>query len=122
MLPYTPLHHLLLGELGFAVVATSGNLSNEPMCTDEHEALQRLRTIADMLLVHNRPIVRHVDNDSVVRVFLGQEGMLRRARGYAPLPVGLKALTRPVLAVGAHLKNAIAFIAGQQRFPQPTHW
>jgi hydrogenase maturation protein HypF len=86
MLPYTPLHHLLLGELRFAVVATSGNLSDEPICTDERDALERLRGIADLFLVHNRPIVRHVD-DSIVRVMLGREFVMRRARGYAPLPV-----------------------------------
>ena len=62
MLPYTPLHHLLLRELGFAIVATSGNLSDEPICIDEHEALERLRGIADLFLVHDRPIVRHVDD------------------------------------------------------------
>ena len=86
MLPYTPLHHLLLAELGFPVVATSGNLSDEPICTDEREALERLGGIADVFLVHNRPIVRHVD-DSIVRVMLDRELVLRRARGYAPLPV-----------------------------------
>jgi len=86
MLPYTPLHHLLLAELGFPVVATSGNLSDEPICTDEHEALERLGGIADVFLVHNRPIVRHVD-DSIVRVMLDRELVLRRARGYAPLPI-----------------------------------
>jgi hydrogenase maturation protein HypF len=86
MLPYTPLHHLLLAELGFPVIATSGNLSDEPICTDEHEALERLRGIADVFLVHNRPIVRHVD-DSIVRVMLDRELVLRRARGYAPLPI-----------------------------------
>ena len=89
MLPYTPLHHLLLAELGFPVVATSGNLSDEPICTDEHEALERLRDIADVFLVHNRPIVRHVD-DSIVRVMLDRELVLRRARGYAPLPIRLE--------------------------------
>ena len=66
-------------------MATSGNLSDEPICTDEHEALERLGGIADVFLVHNRPIVRHVD-DSIVRVMLGREMVLRRARGYAPLP------------------------------------
>ena len=86
MLPYTPLHHLLMRELSFPVVATSGNLSDEPLCTDEHEALERLHGIADVFLVHDRPIVRHVD-DSVVRVVLDRELVLRRARGYAPLPV-----------------------------------
>ena len=90
MLPYTPLHHLLLAELGFPVVATSGNLSDEPICTDEREALERLRGIADVFLVHNRPIVRHVD-DSIVRVMLDRELVLRRARGYAPLPIQLGA-------------------------------
>jgi len=68
MLPSNPLHHLLMAELGFPVVATSGNLSDEPICTDEHEARERLGGIADVFLVHNRPIVRHVD-DSSVRVF-----------------------------------------------------
>jgi hydrogenase maturation protein HypF len=86
MLPYTPLHHLLLAELGFPIVATSGNLSDEPICTDEREALGRLASLADLFLVHDRPIARHVD-DSIARVVLGRELVLRRARGYAPLPV-----------------------------------
>ena len=88
MLPYTPLHHLLLSLLGFPVVATSGNLSDEPICTDERDALARLGGIANLFLVHNRPIVRHVD-DSIVRMMAGRELVLRRARGYAPLPVQL---------------------------------
>jgi hydrogenase maturation protein HypF len=88
MLPYSPLHHLLMCELNFPIVATSGNLSDEPICIDEHEALQRLHAIADMFLVHDRPIVRHVD-DSVVRVMCGREMLLRRARGYAPLPISV---------------------------------
>ena len=80
MLPYTPLHHLLMAELDFPVVATSGNLSDEPICTDEREALERLGGIADVFLVHNRPIVRHVD-DSIVRVMLGpRTGFAPRAR------------------------------------------
>jgi hydrogenase maturation protein HypF len=136
MLPYTPLHHLLLAELGFPVVATSGNLSDEPICTDEHEALERLSGIADVYLVHNRPIVRHVD-DSIVRVMLDREMVLRRARGYAPLPIHLsvaadvRRLTskkqiqsepphvvsyKSVLAVGAHLKNSVALAVGNQVF------
>src|SRR5208282_1005663 len=88
LLPYTPLHHLLMAELGFPVVATSGNLSDEPICTDECEARERLGGIADVFLVHDRPIVRHVD-DSIVRVMLDRELVLRRARGYAPLPIQL---------------------------------
>ena len=88
MLPSNPLHHLMMRKLGVPVVATSGNLSDEPICTDEHEALERLGGIADLFLVHDRPIVRHVD-DSIVRVLMGREMVLRRARGYAPLPVPL---------------------------------
>ncbi len=123
MLPYSPLHHLLMSELKFPVVATSGNLSDEPICIDEREALRRLGSIADVFLVHDRPIVRHVD-DSVARVLLGREQLLRRARGYAPLPVRLtdgKPATAfdaasPVLAVGGHLKNTVALAIGPQVF------
>ena len=77
---------------------TSGNLSDEPICTDEAEAVERLGGIADLFLVHDRPIVRHVD-DSIVRVMLGRELVLRRARGYAPLPV------RRRLADAAHARR-----------------
>jgi len=115
MLPYTPLHDLLMQDLGFPVVATSGNRSDEPICIDEDEARQRLGDIADLFLIHNRPIARHCD-DSIVRVVLGQELVLRRARGYAPLPVLLKHEIPPILAVGAHLKNAIALSVGRQVF------
>lgn len=115
MLPYTPLHHLLMRELGFPVVATSGNLSDEPICIDEREALKRFQGIADLFLVHNRPIARHCD-DSVVRVIAGRPVVLRRARGYAPLPISLPEAWSlagahdrvPLLAVGGHLKNAVA--------------
>ena len=122
MLPYTPLHHLLLRTLGFPVVATSGNRADEPLCTDEHDALDRLAGIADMFLVHNRPITRHVD-DSIVRVMLGRDLVLRRARGYAPLPIGwggaphaTQTSLPTILAVGAHVKNAVAAAAGQDIF------
>jgi hydrogenase maturation protein HypF len=115
LLPYTPLHHLLLGELGFPVVATSGNLCDEPICIDERDALARLHGIADTFLVHNRPIVRHAD-DSVVRVMLGRELVLRRARGYAPLPVRLTREVPTILATGAHLKNTVALSAGRDVF------
>jgi hydrogenase maturation protein HypF len=115
MLPYTPLHHLLMAELGFPVVATSGNLTDEPICTDEKEALARLAGIADLFLVHNRPIARHVD-DSIVRVLLGREMVLRRARGYAPLPVRLPDPVETTLAVGGHFKNSIALAVGQDVF------
>jgi hydrogenase maturation protein HypF len=115
MLPSTPLHHLLLRKLGFPVVATSGNLSDEPICTDEREALRRLAGIADFFLVHDRPIVRPVD-DSVVRVVWGREMILRRARGYAPLPVTIPAGGPCVLALGAHLKNTVALSVSGSAF------
>ena len=134
MLPYTPLHHLLMAELNFPVVATSGNLSDEPICTDEREAWERLGGIADLFLVHNRPIVRHVD-DSMVRVMLDRELVLRRARGYAPWPVSIPVAAdvrrlkgqnkskpphvgcyKTILAVGAHLKNTVALSVGNQVF------
>ena len=117
MLPYSPLHHILMGQLGFPVVATSGNLSDEPICTDEYEALERLHRIADVFLVHNRPIVRHVD-DSIVRVMMGREMVIRRARGYAPLPITVAGTQHVVslLAVGAHLKNTIALTSDSNVF------
>ncbi|HEY8902060.1 MAG TPA: carbamoyltransferase HypF [Chthoniobacterales bacterium] len=115
MLPSSPLHHLLLEELRFPIVATSGNLTDEPICIDEHEAIERLRGIADVFLVHNRSIVRHMD-DSIVRVVAGREMILRRARGYAPRPVHLPGQLPPILGVGAHLKNAVALSVGQEVF------
>ncbi|MGK7910702.1 MAG: carbamoyltransferase HypF [Synechococcus sp.] len=109
MLPYTPLHHLLLAELGFPIVATSGNRSGEPICIDNSEALANLGSIADASLVHNRPIARPVD-DSVVRVMADRAVPIRRARGYAPVPLQpSSAEDLPcLLAVGGHLKNTVA--------------
>ena len=115
MLPYTPVHHLFMREIGFFIVATSANLSDEPICTDEGEAAERLRGIADLFLIHNRPIVRHAD-DSVARIMGGRELVLRRARGYAPLPVRLKQDAPALLAVGGQLKNSVAITAGPQVF------
>ena len=115
MLPSTPLHHLFIAEVGDAMVATSGNRSDEPLCTDEREALERLNGIADVFLVHDRPIVRHVD-DSIVRVVLERELVLRRARGYAPLPIAVREPLPLVLAVGAHLKNTVALARGHSVF------
>ncbi len=115
MLPSSPLHHILLGELAFPVVATSGNLTDEPICTDEHEAVRRLGGIADAFLVHNRPIVRHAD-DSIVRVMLGRELVTRRARGFSPLPIRLGFRVPEMLAVGAHLKNTVAVSKGENVF------
>ncbi|HEX7654283.1 MAG TPA: carbamoyltransferase HypF, partial [Verrucomicrobiae bacterium] len=113
MLPSNPLHHLLLAGLGFPVVATSGNLKDEPICIDEREALTRLQGVADGFLVHDRPMVRAQD-DSILQIVLGRELLLRRARGYAPLPVTGTAqfVGAPViLAAGADLKNAVALAA-----------
>jgi hydrogenase maturation protein HypF len=115
MLPYTPLHHLLMAKLGFPVIATSGNLSEEPICTEAHDALTRLKDIADLFLTHNRPIARHLD-DSIACVIMGREMLLRRARGYAPLPVHTKQPIAPCIAVGAHLKNAVAMPVGDRVF------
>lgn len=111
MLPYTPLHHLLMRDLGFPVVATSGNLSDEPIVTDEREALSRLGRIADFFLVHDRPIVRPVD-DSVVRMVAGREMLLRRARGYAPTAIPVPDLTPGIVALGGHQKATVAVTAG----------
>ncbi len=115
MLPYTPLHHLLLHSLDIPVVATSGNLRDEPISIDEQDALDRLGGIADVFLVHDRPIVRHMD-DSIARIMAGRELVLRRARGYAPLPVQLKQPAPQVLALGAHLKNTVALSLGRNVF------
>jgi hydrogenase maturation protein HypF len=113
MLASTPLHHLLLRATGFPLVATSGNLSEEPICTDEREAVERLSGIADRFLVHDRPIARHVD-DSVAAVVGGQLRVVRRARGFAPRPVVLAADAPTIIAVGAHLKNAVALSVGRR--------
>lgn len=109
MLPATPLHHLLMDALGFPVVATSGNRGSEPIVFDEAEALERLGDIADLFLVHDRPILRPVD-DSVVRVIVGRETVIRLARGYAPLTLTDAAAVTPTLAVGGHQKNAVTVV------------
>ena len=115
LLPSTPLHVLLLEGVGFPLVATSANLSEEPICSDNDEARQRLGRIADLFLEHNRPIARPVD-DSVVRLTEDGQGiLLRRARGYAPAPLRLPArLPGPVLCVGGQMKSTIAVAAGRQ--------
>ena len=119
MLPYTPLHHLLMADLQIPIVATSGNRSEEPIVTDETEALTRLERIADAFLVHNLPVVRPVD-DSVARVVSNERILLRRARGYVPNPLSLETSRAeekplaPILAVGGYLKNTVSVITQDQ--------
>jgi hydrogenase maturation protein HypF len=105
MLPYTPLHHLLLRDFGSPIVLTSGNVSDEPIAYQDADALHRLDGIADVFLTHDRPIHMRAD-DSVVRSLRGREMLLRRSRGYAPEPLTLRGrFRRPVLACGAELKS-----------------
>ena len=115
MMPYSPLHHLLIRECQFPLIATSGNRSDEPIAIANDEAATRLRDIADHFLMHNRPIVRACD-DSVVRLTRGRAGILRRARGYAPLGIRVAKELPPVLAVGGHLKNTVAIAVGSDVF------
>jgi hydrogenase maturation protein HypF len=108
MLPYTPLHHLLLKRLGFPLVMTSGNRSDEPIASEDSQAVERLRGIADIFAVHDRPIHVRCD-DSVTRIVDGVESPIRRSRGYAPQPMTLPfRCPRPVLAVGGQLKGTFA--------------
>jgi hydrogenase maturation protein HypF len=115
MLPYTPLHHLLL-ENSAALVMTSGNRSNEPIAFDDSDALARLEGIADFFLAHDRPIHSRCD-DSVVRVVSSAPVHFRRSRGHAPLPVRLPAAVKePTLALGGELKSTFALADGTNGF------
>ena len=110
MLPSSPVHALLMDMWRKPLVVTSGNLSGEPLCISVEEALQKLENAADVFFVHDRPIVRPVD-DSVVRVAGGRTMMVRRARGYAPRPVWRTAPEAPkVLALGSGLKNTVCWL------------
>ncbi len=114
LLPYAPLHHLLLAEAGRPLVMTSANLSEEPIVYRNEEAVARLSGIADLLLVHDREIETRAD-DSVAKVVQGAPLLLRRSRGYAPRGVRLRrALARPVLACGALLKNTFCLGVGAE--------
>lgn len=115
MLPSTPLHHLLMRAFGGPLVATSGNRSDEPICIDNHEAFARLAGIAELFLVHDRPIERHVD-DSVAMINGDVPVLLRRARGYAPMPLLSPEELPELLAAGPQLKNTIAVSRGRQVF------
>jgi hydrogenase maturation protein HypF len=108
MLPYSPLHHILLNDFGAPLVATSANISGEPVLTENDQVEQRLQHVADACLHHDRPIVRPAD-DPVFRVIAGHPAPIRQGRGLAPVEIDLPfRLARPVLAVGAHMKNTVA--------------
>jgi hydrogenase maturation protein HypF len=114
MLPYTPLHHLLLRDSGTALVMTSGNRSEEPIVHTNLGALDRLGTIADGFLLHDRDIETRCD-DSVTRVWRGRELLLRRSRGYAPLPIEMPVASREgILACGGELKNTFCLVRGSE--------
>jgi len=116
MLPYTPLHTLLLQDLDAPIVLTSGNISDEPQCIDNDEAREKMADIADYLLLHDRPIVNRLD-DSVMRLMDGNMRLLRRARGYSPeallLPPGFEQADN-ILAMGAELKNSFCLLKNGQ--------
>ena len=124
MLPYSPLHHLLLADAGTALVLTSGNVSDEPIAYDDEDALERLKDIADLFLVHDRPIQTRTD-DSVVRASSSKAvtaekipilTALRRSRGYVPAALSLPppGTSRPLLACGAELKNTFCLAKGER--------
>ncbi|MDZ8260068.1 carbamoyltransferase HypF [Nostoc sp. ChiQUE01b] len=112
MLPYTPLHHLILRRMNRPIVLTSGNLADEPQCIDNDEAREKLGTIADYFILHNREIINRVD-DSIVRVMGDKAQTIRRARGYAPasisLPLGFHKVPQ-ILAMGSELKNTFCLL------------
>jgi hydrogenase maturation protein HypF len=118
MLPYTPLHHLLMHATGGPLVMTSGNVSDEPIARENDEAVRRLVPIADGFLLHDREIYARYD-DSVVRVVDGSMRVLRRARGLCPLPVRIPAVDGQVLALGAHLKNTFCVVKDGNAFTGP---
>ena len=115
MLPYTPLHYLLMEHPFAALVMTSGNISEEPICIDNSDAFERLEEIADFFLIHNRDIYLRSD-DSIVRRSAGAERFIRRSRGYVPEPVFLKRKQPSVLACGGELKNTVCLTQTDRAF------
>jgi hydrogenase maturation protein HypF len=115
MLPYTPLHHILLRDTGLPLVMTSGNLSEEPIARDNDEALGRLSSIADYFLIHNRDIYSGYD-DSVAMVERGTSQLMRRARSYAPYPIRLPLEVRQVLGCGGEEKNTFCLTKDNYAF------
>jgi hydrogenase maturation protein HypF len=119
MLPYSPLHHLIVAEAGRPLVMTSGNLSEEPIAYRNDEAIARLGAVADLFVLHDREIVTRCD-DSVVRVLAGAPTVIRRSRGYVPRAIALpQAFSRPVLACGAQLKNTFCIGVGARAYLGP---
>lgn len=107
-LPYAPLHHVILRKLKKPIIATSANMTDEPIVKDEKDAFMRLENIADYILSHNREIIRRCD-DSVVRISAGMQVPVRRSRGFAPVPLTLPfTLKKPVLGLGPYMNNTIA--------------
>ena len=116
MLPYTPVHHLLLRDFGKPVIATSANLQDEPIATNLDEALAVLSSLTDVILDHNREIYSRCD-DSLLQVIEAKESVLRRARGMAPMAIDLPAdLSGEVLSFGADLKNTFCIMSKQQAY------
>jgi hydrogenase maturation protein HypF len=115
MLPYTPLHHVLLRDTGLPLVMTSGNLSEEPIARDNDEALRRLSGIADYFLIHNRDIYSRYD-DSVAIMERGSSQLIRRARSYAPYPIRLPFAAKQVLGCGAEEKNTFCLTRDNYAF------
>ncbi|MCX7817024.1 MAG: carbamoyltransferase HypF [Syntrophales bacterium] len=118
MLPYTPLHHLLLKRIGVPLVMTSGNRVDEPICIGNREAISRLRDIADFFLLHNRDILVRCDDS--VEAFAGSNKILvRRSRGWAPKPIVLKQSFPSVLALGGHLKSTLCILKDDKAYISP---
>ena len=115
MLPYTPVHRMLLGDDFSALIMTSGNLADEPIVMDGDVAFARLGHVADYFLTHNRRILYRAD-DSLVKIINGKQQMWRRSRGYVPRPITMQQEAPPVLACGAMMKNAVALTRGRDVF------
>jgi len=120
MLPYTPVHYLLLSHGFTALVMTSGNWSEEPIAIDNVEAFERLKDIADYFLIHNRDIYLRSD-DSIVRKAAGATRFVRRSRGYVPAPIFLNRTVPPILACGAELKNTVCLTKDDKAFLSPAY-
>lgn len=118
MLPYTPLHHLLLRRIGIPLVMTSGNRVDEPICVGNREAITRLRNIADYFLFHNRDIIVRCD-DSVEAYAGSSRILIRRSRGWAPKPIVLQRSLPRVLALGGHLKSTLCILKGNKAYISP---